>query len=189
MSHLPFDRAMHRKSCRGGAPNGTVPSLRDSPQTLAYPALTCRAQVVPSTAGLLCCSRRTLQRGERRLWELRPLQKRGGGKNLDSLKWMKRKQVCIAGNDVCCQSTDSKREKLIVFGIAAGGYLQMNIDPLRFAGECRQKAPHIPFIDVAAELLPAEDLEKLGQNRKGEQNGSPPAYLVHRHARFRPRRQ
>ena len=89
---------------------------------------------------------------------------------------MKRKQVFVAGNDVCCQATYSKREKLIVFGIAAGGYLQVNIDPLRLAGERRQKAPDIPFIDVAAELLPGEDIEKLCQSRKGEQNGSPPAY-------------
>ncbi len=60
---------------------------------------------------------------------LRLLQKRARCKKLDSLERMKREQVCIASNDVCCQSTYGKREKLIVFGIAACGYLHMNIDP------------------------------------------------------------
>ena len=44
------------------------------------------------------------------------VEKRTQCKNLGSLERMKREQVCIAGNDVCCQSTYGKREKLIASG-------------------------------------------------------------------------
>lgn len=79
---------------------------------------------------------------------------------------MKRKQVCIAGNDMGCLSTYGEREKLIVFGIAAGDYLHINIDPLRLSGQRGQKAPDVFFIDVAAEPLSIKDLEKLSQSCK-----------------------
>ena len=49
-----------QKSRQGGAPNSTfVPSLRDSAQTLAYPALTCRAKGCSVPAGLFHCGRRS----------------------------------------------------------------------------------------------------------------------------------
>ena len=59
------------------------------------------------------------------------LQKRARRNDPNSLKGMQRKQVRIAGHNVSRLSAYSERKKLVIRRIAAGGYLHIDIDPLR----------------------------------------------------------
>jgi hypothetical protein len=73
---------------------------------------------------------------------------------------MQRKQVSIAGHNVSRLSAYSERKKLVILRIAAGGYLHIDIDPLRLAGlGQRENARMSVFIDVTTKLLPAQNLE------------------------------
>jgi hypothetical protein len=72
---------------------------------------------------------------------------------------MQRKQVRIAGHNVSRLSAYSKGKKLVILRIAAGGYLHIDIDPLRLAGQDSKKTPHVFCVDVATKLLPAQNLK------------------------------
>jgi hypothetical protein len=74
---------------------------------------------------------------------------------------VKRKQVCVTGDDVGCLSTYGKGKKLVVFRVAASGYLHIDINPMGFSCQSRKKASNIFLIDVTAELLAAQNLVKL----------------------------
>jgi hypothetical protein len=86
-------------------------------------------------------------------------QKRARRNDPNSLKGMQCKQVRIAGHNVSRLSAYSERKKLVILRIAAGGYLHIDIDSLRLAGQDSDKMPHVFFIDVATKLLPAQNLE------------------------------
>jgi hypothetical protein len=88
-----------------------------------------------------------------------PLQKRARRNDPNSLKGMQCKQVRIAGHNVSRLSAYSERKKLVILRIAAGGYLHIDIDPLRLAGQDSEKTPHVFFINVTTKLLPAQNLE------------------------------
>src|ERR1700722_20801006 len=77
------------------------------------------------------------------------LQKRARRNDSNPLKGMQCKQVRIAGNNVSRLSAYSERKKLVIIRISAGGYLHIDIDPLRLAGQDSEKTPHVFFIDVA----------------------------------------
>jgi hypothetical protein len=87
------------------------------------------------------------------------LQKRARSDDPNFLKGMQCKQVRIAGHNVSRLSAYSERKKLVILRIAAGGYLHIDIDPLRLAGQDSEKTPHVFFIDVTTKLLPAQNLE------------------------------
>ncbi len=87
------------------------------------------------------------------------LQKRARRNDPNSLKGMQCKQVRIAGHNVSRLSGYSERKKLVILRIAAGGYLHIDIDPLRLAGQDSEKTPHVFVIDVTTKLLPAQNLE------------------------------
>jgi hypothetical protein len=66
---------------------------------------------------------------------------------------MEREKVQISGNDVRCQAVDSKGEELVVFWITARRYLNIDVNPIRFSREGRQKAAHIVIVYVTAKSL------------------------------------
>ncbi len=82
-------------------------------------------------------------------------QERARRNDPNSLKRIQCKQVRIAGHNVSRMAAYSERKKLVILRIAAGGYLHIDIDPLRLAGQNSEKTPHVFFIDIATKLSPA----------------------------------
>lgn len=79
---------------------------------------------------------------------------------------MKRKQICIAGDEVGRLPTYGEGEEFVVFRIAASGYLHIDIDPMGLPCQRSDKEPEIFLVDITAELLAAQNLEKFRELRK-----------------------
>ncbi len=76
-------------------------------------------------------------------------------KNLDAPKWIQRQKVSVSRDDVRSLPTHCQFEELVVLWITAGLYLYVNIYPLRFTRQRREKGSNIFLIHIAAESLSA----------------------------------
>ena len=52
----------------------------------------------------------------------------------------------------------SKLKELVVFGITASSDSYIHVNPFGFTGQDRDKGPYVLFIDIAPELLSAQDV-------------------------------
>jgi hypothetical protein len=80
-----------------------------------------------------------------------------------------------------CVPADSERKKFVVFGITAGSYFDIHIDPLCFSRQRCEKAPDVVFVDIRLELLTVKNLEQLRQHGIREQHRTLPLRPVHCH--------
>lgn len=102
------------------------------------------------------------------LWYAVGLYKRIRRNDLNSSERMKCKQVRIASDDMCRASADGERKELIVFGITASRHIRFEVNPLRFPRQSGKKATDVFRVDVTAEFVAVENLEKLGEDGVGE---------------------
>jgi hypothetical protein len=105
------------------------------------------------------------------------------------LKRVKRKQICVAADDVGCLSTHGKGKKLVVFRVSASAYLRIDLNPMGLSCQSRKKASNVFLIDVTAELRAAQHLVKLRERREGEQDCSLLVDAIQGRAWLRSRRQ
>jgi len=93
-------------------------------------------------------------------------------KNLDSPERAQREKVGVARNNFRRIAAHGEFEEFVVFGITASRDSHVNFNPFGLARQSSQKTSNIFLIYVLTELFPPEDLIKLGERCKGEQDFS-----------------
>ncbi len=95
-----------------------------------------------------------------------------GRNNRNALKGMECKKVRVSSDDVGRVAAYCKFQEFVVLGITASYDAHIDIDPLSLARQRRDKGSDIFLIDVAAELLSAQNFVQFSEHCEGEQHFS-----------------
>jgi len=75
-------------------------------------------------------------------------------KNLNTLERIERKKISVSGDNVRGATRNREFEEFVVHRIAASCYPHIDINPLPFACQCRDKESNVLFVYVSTESFP-----------------------------------
>ena len=94
------------------------------------------------------------------------------GKNLNAVEGMQRQKVRVARDDMGSMAAHREFKEFVVLRVTASVYPYINVNPLSCARQSREKASNILLIQIAAELLSAQDFIEFGKRYEGKQDFS-----------------
>ena len=85
---------------------------------------------------------------------------------LNTLEWIEREKVGVAGNEVSRMAAYGEFEEFVVFRIAASVYSNFHDDPFSLARQCREKTPDVFLINISPELSCGQNSVEFGECRE-----------------------